>query len=159
MDRIAKRPGTRLLALALFVGLGMALAASAEPFGPGGPGGHRRPFLRALRGGLATVGLTDDQKTKIRTILESKKDAAQALAHGMRTDAMALRDLAAAPNPDTAAIGAAFLKVKADRDAVRNAMEGVLGEIKAVLTSEQQAKLDGYLAALRQTRRGRAARS
>jgi Spy/CpxP family protein refolding chaperone len=158
MNSIAKRPGMGLLELALVVGLGVTLAASAEPFGPGGPGGHGRPYLRALRGGLATVGLTDDQKTKIRTILASKKDGVQALALKTRTDARALRDLAATPNPNTAAIGAAFLKVKADREAVRGTAESVLGEIKTVLTSEQQTKLDGYLAAQRQVRRGRAAR-
>ena len=110
---------------------------------------------RALRGGLATLDLSDDQKAKIRTILESKRDAAQGLTLTMRTDAKALHDLAAAPNPDPAAVGAAFLKLKADRDAVRGAAEGVLGEIKGVLTSEQQTKLDGYLAALRQMRRAR----
>ncbi len=158
MNRIAKRPGAALLAVALAVGLGAALAASAQPFGPGGPGGHggqAGPFLRALRGGLATLDLTDDQKAKIRTILESKKDAGQALALTVRTDAKALHDLAAAPNPDPAAVGAAFLKVKADRDAVKNAMEGLLDEIKTVLTPDQQTKLDGYLAALKQMRRGR----
>ena len=158
MNRISKRPGAALLAVALvFVvaGLGLSLAASAQPFGAGGPGGHGGPFLRALRGGLATLDLSDDQKARIRTILESKRDAAQGLALTMRTDAKALHDLAAAPNPDPAAVGAAFLKVKADRDAVRGAAEGVLGEIKGVLTPEQQTKLDGYLAALKQMRRGR----
>ncbi|HUM01526.1 MAG TPA: periplasmic heavy metal sensor [Thermoanaerobaculia bacterium] len=160
MNSIAKRPVTGLLALALVVGLGTAVASSAEPVGPGGrgPGGHGRPFLRALRGGLATVGLTDDQRTKIRSILESKKDGVQTLALKTRTDARALHDLASAPRPDTAAVGAAFLKVQADREAVRGTAENVLGEIRTVLTSEQQTKLDGYLAALRQMRRGRAAR-
>ena len=155
MNSIAKRPGAGLLGVALTLGLGVALAASAQPFGAGGPGGHGGPFLRALRGGLATLDLSDDQKAKIRTILESKRDAAQGLALTMRTDAKALHDLAAAPNPDPAAVGAAFLKLKADRDAVRGAAEGVLGEIKGVLTPEQQTKLDGYLAALKQMRRGR----
>jgi len=158
MNRIAKRKGSGLLVVALVAGLGAALAASAQPFGPGGPGGKGGSFLRALRGGLATLDLTDDQKAKIRTILESKRDAGQALALTVRTDAKALHDLAAAPNPDPAAVGAAYLKVKADRDAVRNAMEGVLGEIKTVLTPDQQTKLDGYLAALKQMRRGHGGR-
>jgi len=159
MNSIAKRPGTGLLALTLVVGLGTAFAASAEPFGPGGPGGHGRPMLRALRGGLATVGLTDDQKTKIRTILASRKDGVHALGLKTRTDARALHELASTPNPNTAAIGAAFLKVKGDREAVRGAAESVLGEIRTVLTSEQQTKLDSYLAAVKQVRRGRSARS
>ena len=155
MNRIVKRQGSGRLVVALVAGLGAALAASAQPFGPGGPGGKGGSFLRALRGGLATLDLTDDQKAKIRTILESRRDAGQALALTVRTDAKALHDLAAAPNPDPAAVGAAFLKVKADRDAVKSAMEGALVEVKTVLTPDQQTKLDGYLAALRQMRRAR----
>jgi len=36
--------------------------------------------------------------------------------------------------------------------------EGILADVKAVLTAEQATKLDGYLAALKQMRRGRAGR-
>lgn len=155
MSGIAKRKGAGLLAVALAVGLGAAWTVSAQPFGHGGRGGRGGPFLRALRGGLSTLDLTDDQRTRIRTILESKRDGAEALALKMRSDARALHDLAGASNPDPAAVGAAFLKVRANREAARGAAEGVLDEIKTVLTPDQRTKLDGYLAALKQMRRGR----
>ena len=49
--------------------LAIALAAAAQPGLPAGAGkgGH---FLRALKGGLATVGVTDDQKATITAILD-----------------------------------------------------------------------------------------
>lgn len=156
MNGMTKRRGIGLLALAVAGTLAVALAAAAQP-GPwaAGQGG---PFLRALRGGLATVGVTDEQKTKIRAILEAKKDAGQALAAKTRTDAKALHDLANAATPDPAAVGKAFLTLKGDRDAIKTMAEGVLADVKAVLTPEQAGKLDGYLAALKQMRRARMGR-
>jgi len=161
MNRITKRTGSALLVVALVAGLGAALAASAQPFGPGGPGGpggQAGPFLRALRGGLATVDLSDEQKDKIRGILEAKKEAGAALAQKLRTDGKVLRDLANAATPDPTAVGKAFLTLKEDREAAKRMAEGVLADVKAVLTAEQATKLDGYLAALKQMRRGRAGR-
>ena len=143
-----------LLALALSVGLGGAAATARQPL-PGELGAGHGPFLRALRGGLATVGLTEDQKSKIRTILESQRDAAQTLRQKMRTDAAALHAFAGAPDPDPAAVGAAYLKVRANRQQARQMAEEALGEIKSVLAPDQQAKLGGYLSALRQLRRHR----
>jgi Spy/CpxP family protein refolding chaperone len=115
--------------------------------------------MRALRGGLATLGLTDDQRTKIKAILTAKKDAGTALRQTMRTDARALHDLASAATPDPAAVGTAFLKVKANREKARTMAEGALGEIKSVLTPDQATKLDGYFAALKQLRQARRGRS
>lgn len=147
-----------LWGVALAVALGVALVAAAQPGPMAGPGRGHGPFIRALRGGLATLGLTDDQKTKIKAVLASKKDAGLALGLKMRTDASALHGLASAANPDPAAVGAAFLKVKANRDAARAMATGAIADVKAVLTPEQQTKLDGYLAALKQFRRVRAGR-
>ena len=158
MNGNVTRHGAALLALALSVGLGGAVA-TAQQAPPGGPGAGRGPFLRALRGGLATVGLTDDQKTKIRAILMSKRDAGQALRQKMRADAADLTAMAGAPDPDPAAVGAAYLKVRANREAARTMAVGVLADVKAVLTPEQQAKLDGYVGALKQIRRRQAGRS
>jgi Spy/CpxP family protein refolding chaperone len=144
--------------VALAALLGVALMAAAQPDPTEGRGRGHRPFVRALRGGLATVALTDDQRTKVKEILASKKDAGLALRQKMRTDASALRDLAGAANPDAAAVGAVFLKVRADREAARTMAKGVLADVKAVLTPDQQTKLDGYLAAVKQFRRYRAGR-
>lgn len=145
--------GAGLLAVALTVALIGASLATAQQASPGEPGAGRRPLLRALRGGLSTLGLTDDQKAKIRGILVSKKDARQELRQRMRADAAALHALSGSSDPDPAAVGAAFLRVRANRETARAMASGVLTDVKAVLTPEQQAKLDGYLAALKQLRR------
>jgi Spy/CpxP family protein refolding chaperone len=147
-----------LWGVALAVALGVALVAAAQPGPMAGPGRGHGPFIRALRGGLATLGLTDEQKTKVKAVLASRKDAGLALRQKMRADATALHDLAGATNPDPAAVGAAFLKVKANREEARSMAVGVIADVKTVLTPEQQTKLDGYLAALKQFRRVRTGR-
>jgi Spy/CpxP family protein refolding chaperone len=152
-----KRSGIGLLALAVAGALAVALAAAAQP-GPPAGAGKGGPFLRALRGGLATVGVTDDQKVKIRAILEAKKDDAEALGAKTRVDGVALKSLANAAAPDPTAVGKAFLTLKGDREAAREMAEGVLADVKAVLTPEQAGKLDAYLAALKQMRGGRKGR-
>ena len=116
--------------------------------------GRGGPFIRALRGGLATLGLTDDQKAKIVAILQAQKEAGQTLASKLRTDGQALKELAGAATPDPSAVGNAFLTLKADREAARAMADGILTDVKAVLTPEQVAKLDAYLAALRHLRKG-----
>lgn len=157
MNGTTGRRGLGILALAVAGALSLAVAAAAQTADPFTPG-QGRPFLRALRGGLATVGVTDDQKARIVAILKEKKDAAEALAGQTRTDARALHDLSGAATPDPAAVGKAFLTLKADRDAAKAMAEEVLDDVKAVLTPEQAGKLDGYLAALKQLRRGRMGR-
>ncbi len=153
MNGTTKRHGLRLAALAAAGALAVTLAAAAQTAAPPAAG-RGRPFLRALRGGLATVGVTDEQKTKIKAILEAKRDAADVLRAQTRIDAKALHDLASSPSPDPAAVGKAFLAVKGDRDAAKAMADGVLGEIKTVLTADQAGKLDAYFAALKQMRRG-----
>ncbi|MFI5182526.1 MAG: hypothetical protein ACHQPI_14165 [Thermoanaerobaculia bacterium] len=157
MDGKTKRRGLGILALAVVGTLALAYAAAAQTPAPFALG-QGRPFLRALRGGLATAGVTDDQKTKIKAILEGKKDAAQVLAAQTRVDAKALHDLANAATSDPATVGKAFLTLKGDRDAAKALADGVLTQIKGVLTPEQAGKLDGYLAALKQVRRARMGR-
>jgi Spy/CpxP family protein refolding chaperone len=151
MNRHRTKRGAAFLALVLTAALGAA-AVAAQEASSARPGGGRGPFLRALKGGLATLGLTDDQRATIRTILAPRKDAGRALRQKMRADAAALRGLASAPDPDPAAVGAAYLKVRANREEARTMAAGVLADIKTVLTPEQQTKLDGYLAALKHLR-------
>ena len=157
MNGTTNRTRIGLITLAVAGALAVALAAAAQP-GPPAGAGRGGPFLRALRGGLATVGVTDEQKARIVAILEAKKDDAQALAAKIRADATALHDLANAATPDPAAVGKAFLTLKGDREAAKAMAEGILADVKAVLTPEQAAKLDAYLAALKNLRRGRMGR-
>jgi Spy/CpxP family protein refolding chaperone len=142
------RKATGICLAALVTG---ALGGTALAQANKGPG----PVLRALRGGLATLDLSQDQKDEIKGIFEAKKPGFETLRAKMKADATALHDAASAATPDTATVGAAFLKVRADREAAKASFESLLTEIKGVLTPDQQKKLEGYLAAMRQMRRGR----
>ena len=135
--------GTLLLAGALATG-----AVLAQP-APGGPG----RFARGIRAAMATLDLTDAQKEKVKAIFASHRDEGQAFRDQARANRTALKAAASAPNPDPAEVGAAFLKVRADGQAAKAKMQAVKAEIDAVLTPEQRAKLEGWIAAHRQQRR------
>ena len=128
-------------------GILAARAALAQP----APGAG--PFARGIRAAMATLDLTDDQKTKIKAIFASHKDEGQAFRAQAKANRDALKAAASAPNPDPTAVGNAFLKVRADAKAAGEMMKGVKAEIDAVLTPEQRAKLDGWIAAHRQQRK------
>lgn len=137
------------ISLAALVSAALGGAALAQP--RQGPG----PVMRALRGGLATLDLTADQKDEIQGIFEAKKAGFEALRAKMKADATALHDAASATTPDPAVVGAAFLKVRANREAAKAGFNSLMTDIKGVLTPDQQKKLEGYLAAMRQMNRGR----
>jgi Spy/CpxP family protein refolding chaperone len=137
--------GVSALVLAGTLAAGVALAQPA----PGGPG----RFARGIRAAMAVLDLSDAQKEKVKAIFASHKDEAQAFHSQVRADRDALKAAASAANPDPAAVGAAFLKVRANREAAAAKMKAVKAEIDAVLTPEQRAKLEGWIAAHRQQRR------
>jgi len=153
--------------LAGSVALLFATAAAAQ-FGPGpmagpgpgagmgpmgGPGARGGQVVRALRTALGTLELTDDQKSRIQVIFESKKEGFQALRTQMRADAKALHDAANAAAPDPATVGAAFLKLKDDRAGAKDQFDALMADVKAVLTADQRTRLDASLATLKQLRR------
>ena len=135
--------GTTALAVALASGVALA-----------GNHGGRGHFGRGIRAAMATLDLSEVQKEKVKAIFTSHKDDAVAFHAQARANREALKAAASAANPDPAVVGGAFLKVRADREAARARMKSARGEIDAVLTSEQKAKLDGWIAAHRQGRRG-----
>jgi Spy/CpxP family protein refolding chaperone len=124
-----------------------ALASSAALAQPA-PG----KLAQGIRAAMATLDLSDAQKAKIKAIFESHKGEGQALREQTKTDRDALKAAASAAKPDPAVVGAAFLKVRADGEAAKAKMEAVRAEIDAVLTPEQKAKLDGWIAAHKQQR-------
>ena len=130
-------------------GHGMAPLLGADPAGPAAPG----PILRALRAGLATLDLTDQQKADIKALFESKKPEFQALRDQITTDRAALKAAAEAATPDPATVGNAFLKVKADGLAVKAQFETTRDALKALLTADQWTKLQGFMSGLRHGRR------
>jgi len=149
-----------LLGTAAYAQLGPGPMAGAGPGAGMGPmagpgGGPGRQIVRALRTALATLDLTDDQKAKIKAVFEAKRAGFEALRAEMRADARALHEAADAATPDPATVGAAFLKLKADRAAAKDQLEALMADVKAVLTADQRTRLDASLATLRQLgRRG-----
>jgi Spy/CpxP family protein refolding chaperone len=135
--------GAAALILAGALSAGAAIAQPA-------PGAGR--FGRGIRAAMATLDLTDAQKTQVQAIFASQKTDTAAFRAQVQADRAALKAAASAANPDPAAVGAAFLKVQADRQAAVAKMTAVKAQINAVLTPAQQAKLEGWIAAHQQQR-------
>ncbi|MCX6537624.1 MAG: Spy/CpxP family protein refolding chaperone [Acidobacteria bacterium] len=134
----------------IVAGLGIvALGAQQGPppgRGPGarGPGmfgaGPRGPMAGMMRRGLAQLNLTDDQKTRIKSTLESNRDATQAIAKRMIAAREALGDAVTADTiveADIRAKAAAVAVVEADAAVLR---ANVRAQVFALLTPEQVAK-------------------
>jgi len=124
-----------------------ALAAPQRPMaGQRGAG----PF----RAALAKVGLSAEQRERIRGITSAERPSLEAL-RGKRLMSKAELDAALqASNPDPTAVGNALLRTKADREALRAEMKKLREQAVSVLTPDQRATLDGYLAGARAARRG-----
>ena len=144
----------RFFGAAVLTAAGVLAAANgfAQP-GPGPGPGHDR-MARAVRQAMSILDLTDAQKTKVKAIFAAQKTENAAFRAQVEADRAALKAAAAAANPDPAVVGAAFLKVRADGQTVGANMKAVRGQIEAILTPEQKAKLDGWIAAHRQQREG-----
>jgi len=154
MSRITTKNGFFGAAVLIAAGVLAAANGLAQP-GPGpGPGqGHER-MARAIHEAMSILDLTDAQKTKVKAIFATQRTENAAFRAQVEADRAALKAAAAAANPDPAVVGAAFLKVRAHGQAVAGKMKAVRAQIDAVLTPEQKAKLDGWIAAHRQERRG-----
>jgi Spy/CpxP family protein refolding chaperone len=127
-----------------------ALTAGAAIAQPGPGAGHGQglgPAVRVLRGALASLDLTQEQKDKVKVVLDAEKPAMQAMGAQHKADAKALNDLAATAQPDPKAVGEAFLKVQQNRVAGKAARESVLAKVEAILTPAQKAKFQGYIQA------------
>lgn len=162
-DKFSLRKILMIGSLAVALPMGLAVAQPApgpDHGGPGGPGGRigMGPAQRVLRGALASLDLTQEQKDKVEAVIEAEKVGMQTMGAQHRADALALRDLAAAAQPDPKAIGEAFLKVKQNREAAKAAREKVLGKVEAVLTPAQKAKFQGYIQAAKDAVRAAAGR-
>lgn len=119
---------------------GPALAQEKPGPPPKGPIAH---LLRCL----SIVDLTDTQKQQVRAILEAEKPVMEGLHQQLRTDAQALQAALQANPPVACTVGDAFLKVHADRAAIRAELEKIKTAVEAVLTPEQVARLNGCLQA------------
>jgi len=109
-------------------------------------------FARGIRAAMATLDLSDAQKDKVKAIFASHKAERMAFHAQAKANRDALKAAASAANPDAVLVGTAFLKVRADGQAAKAKMTAARTEIDAVLTPEQRAKLDGWIAAHKQQR-------
>ena len=146
-----KRFGIRQLAPAvvLLFALGATLASAQD----GRPGHWKMGGFGIMRV-LSRLDLTESQKTEVRRIKDSRKATFESLHERTRSDWEALQAAAAVQSPDTSAVGAAFLKLRADREALRAERQSTMQEIRSILTTEQKEKFDGMIEA-RKERRGR----
>ncbi len=134
MKTTTKAAGAALLAL------GMAATAFAQPAPRRGAGVAR--IMDALQ-------LTDAQRQKVQPILDQQREQMRDVREKMRGDREALRAAAQASNADPAAVGRAFLALKADREAAKAHREAFRSQLAKVLTPEQNARLDAFFAGMR----------
>jgi Spy/CpxP family protein refolding chaperone len=134
MKRIAIRQLAPVAAL-LFT-LGVALASAQD-----GPHRHGKMGMFGMRA-LSRLDLSESQKADVQRIMESKKATFQSLRDQMRADWQALDTAAGTRSPNTSEVGAAFLKLRADREAMRAERQATMEQIRAILTPEQKDKLD-----------------
>jgi Spy/CpxP family protein refolding chaperone len=116
----------------------VATLASAQDGRPG----HRKMGGFGIMRALSRLDLTESQKTEVRKIMDSRKATFESLRERIHTDKEALNEAAEAQNPDAAVVGAAFLKVRADREALRAEHLATMEQIRSILTPEQKEKLD-----------------
>lgn len=135
------------------VALGLILAGSAA-FAQGFRGGREGAPGRGLRAALSTLDLTEAQKTKVKALFEAEKPKYEALRQEGRAAREALRSAADAEKSDPMAVGAAYLRLDANRKTLRAERTASRQKLEALLTPEQKAKLEGWVAAHRQMRRG-----
>ena len=124
-------------AMALLITLGVTMASAQD-----GSSGHRKMGGFGILRGLSKLNLTESQKNDVRQILDSRKATFQSLHEQARANWDALRTVSDSPAPDTSAVGAAFLKLRASRQALRAERESAMQEIRSHLTTEQKNQLD-----------------
>ena len=135
------------------VALGLLLAGSAA-LAQGYRGGREGAPGRGIRAALASLDLTEAQKTKVKALFEAEKPKYEVLRQEARAARQALRAAVDAEKADPLAVGAAYLRLDANRKTVRAERTASRQKLEALLTPEQKAKLEGWVAARRQMGRG-----
>jgi protein CpxP len=97
----------------------------------------RGPGLKALFRGIE---LTQSQRDQIKTVNEKYRGQFQTLRESLKPDLKAARE--ARQRGDTVAARAAWERTNAGRERMRALTQQQLGEVRALLTQEQQQTLD-----------------
>jgi len=125
-------------ATALLFTLGVALASAKDGRHEHGKMGRGFGMMR----GLSRLDLTESQKTVVKRIMESRKATFESLRDRADADWEALRTVSEGSAPDTSAVGAAYLKLRADREALRAERQCTMQEVRSILTTEKKEKFD-----------------
>ena len=101
------------------------------------------------------LGLTEAQRASWRALLEKQREQMEPLRAEGREMGARLRQALDAEAPEAATVGEAMLAVKAHRQKARAQHEAFEQQLRALLSPEQQQKLDAMKAARRTLTRGR----
>jgi Spy/CpxP family protein refolding chaperone len=117
-----------------------------------------RPQRRGPMDGVASyLGLTDEQKAQLADEREQARPQMQALFEKMRANREKMRAALAAPAPDPATVGAIAIEAHQLQQQMKAQREAGEKALRAMLTPEQQTRLDA-LQALRRGGPGRMGR-
>ena len=133
---------TSVAAAALALG-GWVAVAQAQ--GAGTPAPHERAWGRGFGGGARlaeALGLSDDQKTQLQALRTRQRETMKPLMDAVREAHGALRQAMESDSPDATAVGQQALALHAAEKKLGAAHEAAFAEMKAILTPEQQAKLE-----------------
>ena len=132
--------GTATLTLALGVG-----AAGAQPRGPDGAG-QKEPRLGREEGMARFLGLNEEQKAKVRQLMEGRRAEHEALQEKLEKNREQLQEALAGPSPDPVAVGELAIEGYRLREQGRAVREAQDEAVRAILTPEQQARFDAVKA-------------
>lgn len=126
--------------------LAVAAAALSEGLVLAGPGA-RWPAGGPIQAALASLDLTADQQARVRALLDQEQPQLASLRDLSRAAQQALEVTLEPATPEPAAVGSAYLKVRAAHDAMRAEMSKFHDGVAALLTADQRSKFEASLGA------------
>lgn len=144
-----------LLALFTLMTPGLLLAQGGPPAEPpGGHGGHGfrqgpgdGPGILGHLGRLArALDLSEEQITATKTLVQAHREAVEPLREQQRAGREAVRELLDQTPQDATAIGQAVIAAHAVGEQIHAAFEQLMTDFRALLTQEQEERLDEILA-------------
>jgi Spy/CpxP family protein refolding chaperone len=137
--------------------LGLAIggaAVAAQPAGERSREGRRGPRGQAV---VEYLGLTEQQQDSWKALRDQHRDEMKALREEGRAVRQRLQESLEADEPD-AVVGEAAKAAHAHRQMMKEARETFEGQLKAVLSPEQQEKYEAFKAARAVGRKGHGTR-
>jgi Spy/CpxP family protein refolding chaperone len=147
------KPRIRLvhvLASALLAAATAGAAAAQSAPAPSTPPMHLGGFGRCL----ALLNLSQSQQDAIQQFLAAEKPTLTALHGQIKADAQTLKADSTAASPNAATIGADYLKVTADRQAMAAERQKILDTISGQLNQSQSATFQACMASAFRGHRG-----